>query len=197
MSPTCRIRGGEADVTPAHHRAAGVVVAALALLGGAGLTGCGAGQTAETQVVGTAIDPANAAAGPILLRAAYVQGPAEEGEEAPVMVRLYNRGAEQDALTSVRLGPGSQDLAGGVEIQGGAGGRVPIPADAFADVNPADYSISITGLRRKLLLGTSVSLVFTFDKAGEEQVAVPVTPEGGSAGTPDVSEEPAEPEAEE
>ncbi|TQS40052.1 hypothetical protein [Cryptosporangium phraense] len=89
----------------------------LGLVGAAALTGCSAGQVAETAMKVPAIQGIDATVGDIAVRDALIAFPAEgvtwpAGSDVPLRMRLVNNGASADRLVSA-----SADLTQSVQLQ--------------------------------------------------------------------------------
>lgn len=108
MSRSMRIRPTGAALV------VGAMAAALAL------TGCGAGQLAQTSEQVASVDGANAMVGAISIRDAVIQFSAPQGSSvypiggsAPLQMTIVNAGAEADRLVS-----GTSPIASSVQISG-------------------------------------------------------------------------------
>ncbi|CAN5289148.1 lipoprotein [soil metagenome] len=133
------------------------------------LSGCGAGQVAQTaEQLGNAGGAADEI-GQIALRDVTLDYPEggvyEAGDDARLQFVVVNRDAlESDTLMSVTSEAFSQVEAEEVEIPGN--GSV-----SFREDGPV---IELQGLAEDLRTTVSVAITFSFERAGEVTVAVPV-----------------------
>ena len=148
----------------------GVAAAALAL------SGCAAGQIAQTADQVAAIDGANADAGEIGIRNVLLAEPTETngyaaGTDARVLLIVSNIGLNADTLTAV-----SSSVAESATIEGTAGGgTAEVPAQTLVDMSTEEGAqISLDGLTRDVFFGESIPVTFTFAQAGSMTVNVPV-----------------------
>lgn len=159
----------------------GAAVGALALL----LTGCGAGQIAQTAEQVSTGGGAAAQAGSILVRDAQftydgpVPGDAvyRPGDDATLQVTIVNEGRGADTLISVSSPvAGSGRIVGDARVPGDqtltAGYDQPIAQVTLPYANAVD--ISLLGITEPIRAGMTYPVVFTFERAGEVQVEVPV-----------------------
>ncbi len=112
-------------------------VAASAALGLALLTGCAAGQHAQTVEQTPAIDGVQAQAGNIAIRAAGIAAPESgtsyaKGSDAELRMVLVNQGAQPDKLVSV-----SSPAAAGAELSAGSGSSGSGSGSGSASASPA------------------------------------------------------------
>lgn len=104
-------------------RPTGAAVAIGAVIGAVALTGCGAGQLAQTSTQVAAVDGAAVTVGTIAIREAQItysedaEGAAiyRRGGQAPLEMRIINIGADADRLVSA-----SSPVAASVQISGDA-----------------------------------------------------------------------------
>ena len=173
-------------MTPRH-----LLVALLAVLT-VGLTGCWTGDQHQisSNPAGT-----NEEAGDLLLLGVRVAGPAApafpEGADAPVWLSIVNEGTAVDVLRSV-----SSPVAGEVEIRWDracdgtaevvdelpirpAGTDRPPAGDPSPAAAPYDaYHLRLVDVTDEVRAGTSIAMTFTFARAGEHTLQVPVRPQG-------------------
>ncbi len=136
------------------------------------LAGCEAGFNAPTQQYHPANFAANKTQNGISLANLFVLDTATNGEgvaggRAGVFLSLYS--ADGDRLTSVS----APDAASSVKI---AGGSVDLPAEIPVNMGGPVPKVVLTGLTNPLQAGQTVSMSFTFAKAGTITVSVPVEP---------------------
>ena len=144
---------------------------ALALLLPA-LAGCEAGNNAPTLQYHPANFTANRMQNGISLSNLFVLATASNGAgvaggRAGVFLSLYAQ--DGDRLTKIT----APDTAGAVKI---AGGSVNLPAGVPVNLSGPVPKVVLTGLTNPLDAGATVSLTFTFAKAGTITAAVPVEP---------------------
>ena len=137
------------------------------------LAGCEAGFNAPTLQYHPANFTANKTQDGISLSNAFVlgtspNGPAVAGGRAGVFMSLY--AADGDRLVSVTA-PGT---ASSVSI---AGGSVNLPAQSLVDLSGPVPRVVLAGLANPLDGGETVTLDFTFAKAGTITMSVPVEPQ--------------------
>lgn len=185
--------------------------AAALLAGGAAaavllLSGCSAGQIAETARIVPAVPGVNQDAGPFRVRNGFVEfrpGGYPRGASASLDVRIFN-----DSGQSVTVRVSSPD-AESVALVGGtasaspspsatpsatrsaqppatAPAEIPIPAGGFVASPNVGRSLQLIGLRRDLQPGNSVRVVFDFGNNVRIEVGVPLgvplTPEPRATG---------------
>ena len=179
------------------------LVGALALAGTLALSGCGAGQIAQTSDESAAVNGVGAQVGDVVIRdmqVAYPPRPASpeavypQGGSAQLKFGIVNEGTTADRLvrvsspaaTAVRIG-GDPSLPPNILLLGGGeGGTAP------AGVRPA--TIELTGLTTPIHAGVSVPVTLTFERAGSTTVQAPIgaPPEGAAAGQPERADSEAE-----
>ncbi len=124
-------------------RPTGAAVAIGAVIGAVALTGCGAGQLAQTSTQVAAVDGAAVTVGTIAVREAQItygedaEGAAiyRRGGRAPLEMRIINIGAETDRLMSA-----SSRVAASVQISGDA--TVPGGQSLLVEGEPAASTAS-------------------------------------------------------
>jgi copper(I)-binding protein len=151
---------------------------ALAMLVPA-LAGCEAGFNAPTLQYHPANFTANTMQHGISVSDLFVLDTANNGEgvaggRAGVFLSLYAQ--NDDRLVSVS----APDTASSVKI---AGGSVTLPADAVVDLSGPVPKVVLTGLTNPLQAGGTVTMSFTFAKAGTITIAVPVEPKSSEYAT--------------
>lgn len=168
-----------------------LVVAVVTLLASA----CGSDDLrGEPEFASGAMPGINQRIGDVLLRDVVIQQPAV-GEEIPVggtarlTLVLLNDGTAPDSLVEVRS-PISSSTAfladrnddetfepvDAIRVPPGAG--PPIGAEGFP------YYIELRGLNSGLRVGESPVVTFTFEKAGDIELGVPVSLPGRATGSP-------------
>jgi copper(I)-binding protein len=113
------------------------VLAALALVGGAALVGCGAGQQAQTAEQRPTIDGQNASVGALALRDVAVDYPSagvyKKGDDARLRLVIANDGDSSDALVEVRTDAAEEVTLGAAPAGGVTGSATPTPAEGSAE----------------------------------------------------------------
>lgn len=164
-----------------------------ALVGTLALTGCGAGQVANTAQQVAASRGANVGVGTIVIRDAVVSYGEEaeggtihaRGGDAPLSMTIVNEGTEADELVSassvwaneVRISGDAEVPAGrALVIEGepetsGAGAPSAAPASPGAGEGTG---VVLTGLLDDLRAGLTYEVVLTFERAGELRVQLPI-----------------------
>jgi hypothetical protein len=159
--------------------------------------GCAAGQIAQTAQQVAAVDGAEGHVGPIALRTVKLQYPQggryREGQSARLNLVMANQSDQDDTLVAVRtdaagnvtFSPGSSlsdgasgspsaSATGSPSPSGGGTTSIPVGANrsvvAFAD-GPV---ITLVGLKQDLLAAETIPVTFSFEKAGDITLSVPV-----------------------
>ncbi|TCK19986.1 hypothetical protein [Pseudonocardia endophytica] len=179
------------------------LVGAFALAGTLALSGCGAGQIAQTSNEGAAVNGSGTQLGDIVIRdmqVVYPQRPASpeavyaQGGAAQLKFGIVNEGSTVDRLVRVTSPAATAVQVGGdpslpkdiLLVGGGEGGAAP------AGVRPT--TIELTGLTAPIRAGVPVPITLTFERAGTTTVLAPIgsPPEGAAAGEPEREESKAE-----
>ncbi|WP_196073228.1 copper chaperone PCu(A)C [Nakamurella alba] len=145
-------------------------IAALALAAGLAFTGCAAGQVSQTADQVAAIDGANGTVGQIGVRDVLFPetepGGYATGANVPLLLRVSNEGLAADTLTSV-----TSTVATSVTI----GGTATVPAQTLTTIDEqSPITLTLEGLTAAIPYGFSVPVTFTFEKAGNVTVNVPI-----------------------
>ncbi|MFB1294552.1 hypothetical protein ACAG24_003490 [Mycobacterium sp. pW049] len=148
------------------------------------LSGCGAGQVSQTATQEPAVNGTSGKAGPIALRNVHIRAAqttdyVEPGSEAELIFVAANSSADNpDKLVSITSDIGSVTLTGGgdvpvngVLVVGAPDGQVA----ALESVEPADAAEATIRLSKPISNGLTYDFTFTFEKAGETTVAVPIS----------------------
>ena len=144
--------------------AVGLISAALVI------SGCAAGQVAQTAQQVAAIDGANGTVGELGVRDVRL-APTEDykyeaGADIPVKLWLSNASLTADTLTGV-----STEMADEVVISGDAA----VQAQTLREVTEeGDTTIVVTGLKEELPYGRSIPMNFTFANSGTISINVPI-----------------------
>lgn len=158
-------------------------LAAAVLVGGA-LSGCGAGQVSQTAMQEPAINGTTANIGTIALRNIHLQATqtsdfVQPGTDVELLFQASNPSPEvEDKLLSISSEVGSVTLtgdttlpAGGVLIVGAPDGQT-TPLESVGAAEAAEASVSLT---KPITNGLTYDFTFTFEKAGEGTVRVPLS----------------------
>lgn len=169
-SPVFRSIASRRSVTSTPlRRSVWAAVAALAL-GASLLTGCAAGQIAQTADQIAGVDGAQGTVGPIGVRDALLAMPQgknyPKGSQAPLMLWITNDAATSDTLTAITTSAGTVTISGNATV----------PAQSFLQVGGTGKAVTatVTGLTRDLDYGISVPMTFSFAHAGDLQLNIPI-----------------------
>jgi copper(I)-binding protein len=146
-------------------RARRLVAAAAATVAFLPLAGCAAGIQAETSRERPTIDGVGSALGTLTLRNAYVGGPAQPNSSAPVLLSLFNNGTEPDRLVTI-----SSPQARGSSVPP----DITLPPGGQQLLYTANRAPRLTGLTVPITPAQIVTVVFTFERAGELRLDLPV-----------------------
>lgn len=167
-----RSAGRSADRGPGGPRPrlglAGAVAAVM--LGAAALTGCAAGQISQTADQIANVDGAQGTVGEIGVRQALLATPDgasyPKGSQAPLTLWISNDSEEPDTLTGISTDAGTVAINGTATVAPGS--LLQIGGDG------AKVTAMVTGLSRDLNYGISVPMTFSFAKAGQLSLNVPI-----------------------
>lgn len=141
------------------------VGAALALT----VSGCAAGQVAQTAQQVAAIDGANASVGPLGVRdvrlAATDKGSYEAGSEVPVKLWVSNTATSPDTLTAV-----TSPNAASIAIDGDA----EFVGESLVEITDTTSVTIVVTLNDELRYGHSIPMTFSFAQAGAVTIKVPI-----------------------
>ncbi len=148
------------------------------------LSGCGAGQVSQTATQEPAVNGTSGKAGPISLRNVHIRAAqttdyVRPGTEAELIFVAANTSPDvADTLVSITSDIGTVTLTGngevpvnGVLVVGSPDGQV-TPLEA---VEPADAAEATIALSKPITNGLTYDFTFTFEKAGDTTVAVPIS----------------------
>ncbi|WP_193046611.1 hypothetical protein [Mycolicibacterium baixiangningiae] len=167
------------------HPRASAVTSGLAACGLAlALTACGAGQISQTATQAPAVNGVNAGVGDIAIRNIHLRAPqtsdyVRPGSEAELLFVASNESADQpDRLVSIRSDVGSVPVQGdttiapnGVLVAGEPDGQTA----ALESVQPAEPLTAAVTLTKPITNGLTYPFTFTFQRAGEVTVQVPIS----------------------
>lgn len=177
---------------------------AAVLLCGPVLAACAAGRDAQTALVETVSDAANANVGQLQVRNVRLAAPETSlygtGANVPLYLTVANRAGSADSLTDVTSDvatavvvvpagasgasgtPGADTGAGQPTPASGGILPLPVPTGSALTLGAASAHLVLQGIKHPLRPGQSVRVTFTFADAGSTTLTVPVQlPEGGSA----------------
>jgi copper(I)-binding protein len=129
------------------------------------VTGCAAGIQAETSRERPTINGVGSAIGTLTIRNAYVGGPVSNGGTAPVLLSVFNDGAEPDQLVGI-----SSPEAG----SGTVPPDVTLPSGGQQLLYTPDRAARLNGVNTPMQPGQIVPIVLTFQRAGQLQMSLPV-----------------------
>jgi copper(I)-binding protein len=160
------------------------VLAACAIAAATALSGCGAGQVAQTATQEPAVNGTLATVGPIALRNIHLRAPqstdyVEPGSDAELLFVAVNNSPDvNDKLLSVSSDIGTISLTGdtsvpanGVLVVGEPDGQT-APLEAAEKAEAVQAKVTLT---KPITNGLTYTFTFTFDKAGEKSVQVPIS----------------------
>jgi periplasmic copper chaperone A len=166
---------------------------AVCLVAGLALTGCGAGQIAQTATQQAAVDGASGEAGDaIALRDVLIptapnpSGSYPAGSNVPVLATIANSGGEADELVAVTC-----PMAGRVRVSGTV--RIPPHRNVVSATDPSAPRSPLVAGKLEIVVvtahvlrpGLATPMTFQFRKAGQVTLPVPQAEPGhgtGSAG---------------
>jgi copper(I)-binding protein len=161
---------------------AGLAVGALAAA--MALSGCSAGQVSQMATQAPAVNGTAATIGSIELRNVHIRAVQDTDYIRPgsdvelLFVAANNSSADGDRLVSITSEVGTVQLSGDTEIKPGLALVVgtpdlqPSPLDATEGDETAEAQVTIT---EDITNGLTYPFTFTFEKAGEQTVLVPIS----------------------
>ncbi|MGE0220762.1 MAG: hypothetical protein AB7F42_00300 [Mycolicibacterium sp.] len=148
------------------------------------LSGCGSGQVSQMATQEPAVNGTSAKAGDIALRNVHLRAPqtsdyVQPGSEVELLFVAANTSPDvADKLVSVTSDVGTVTLSGdaavpvgGVLVVGTPDGQ-PTPLE---NIEAADSAEATVELSKPITNGLTYDFTFTFEKAGEVQVDVPIS----------------------
>lgn len=160
-------------------RSVWAAVAALTL-GASVLTGCAAGQIAQTADQIAGIDGAQGTVGQIGIHDALLATPQgknyPKGSQAPLTLWITNDALASDTLTAITTSAGTVKISGNATVE----------PQSYLQIGGAGKAVTatVTGLTQNLDYGISVPMTFSFAHAGDLQLNVPIeVPEQRAPGT--------------
>jgi copper(I)-binding protein len=157
--------------------AVGIRLVAAAVTVSAALSGCGAGQRAQTANEFSVVDGAAANVGAMAIRNAGVSSPTTAvgyaaGSSVTLSMTVANNGDGSDTLVSVTTPDASS-----TKVLGPASAPsfiVPSNGAIVVGSTPGTARITLTGLKYRLVPGQLVPVTLSFKVAGEVTVQMPV-----------------------
>jgi copper(I)-binding protein len=161
-----------------------VALAACALAAAGALSGCSAGQIAQTSTQQAAVNGTAATAGNVTLRNVHLRAPqktdyVEPGSEVELLFVASNESPDTaDKLTSITSDVGTVSLSGNtslpaqdVLVVGEPDGQI----SALEQTETADAAKAMVNITKPVTNGLTYNFTFTFEKAGQATVAVPIS----------------------
>jgi copper(I)-binding protein len=175
-------------VTLSKARTSAVALAACGLSAALALSGCSAGQIAQTATQQPAVNGALAWVGDptsgIALRNLHLRAPqtsdyVRPGSDVELLFVAVNESAEQDdRLVSVTSSIGTVSLTGDLRVP--AGGTLivgtpdgtPSPLDATEGADTVEATVQLT---EPISNGLNYPFTFTFERSGQKEINVPIS----------------------
>ncbi|MDZ4236055.1 MAG: hypothetical protein U1C73_20380 [Dietzia sp.] len=148
------------------------------------LSACSAGQVAQTATQEPAINGVSALLGPIALRnihlyAVQTTDYVQEGQDVELVFVAANASPDvADELVSITSDVGTVTLSGDTAVPVSGALKVGAPDGQLAaleDVEPVDSAQATVALSEPITNGLTYDFTFTFEKAGETTVGVPIS----------------------
>lgn len=159
-------------------------LAACGLAASAVLSGCSAGQVAQTATQEPAVNGTSATAGPIALRNVHIRADqtkdyVQPGTEVELIFVAANTSPDvADKLVSITSDIGSVTLTGDGEVPVNGVLEVGSPDGQITpleSIEPADAAEAKVELSKPITNGLTYDFTFKFENAGETTVAVPIS----------------------
>ena len=153
-------------------------------LAAAVLSGCSAGQVAQTATQEPAVNGTSANAGNIALRNVHLRATqssdyVEPGRDVELIFVAANSSADVgDKLISITSDPGSVEVSGDTAVPAAGVLEVGTPdgqPTALESVEAADSAEATVALSKPITNGLTYDFTFTFEKAGDITVGVPIS----------------------
>jgi hypothetical protein len=167
-----------------HSSAVSVALAACGLAAAATLSGCSAGQVAQTASQHPAINGTSATLGTISLRNVHLRAPQQSdyvkpGSEVELLFVASNDSPDSaDKLTSITSEFGTVSLSGDTKlpaadvlIVGEPDGQVA----ALEATEKSDVAKAMVDISKPITNGLTYDFTFNFEKAGQTTVPVPIS----------------------
>jgi copper(I)-binding protein len=160
------------------------ILAACGIAAGIALSGCGAGQVSQTATQEPAVNGTLATVGPIALRNIHLRATqstdyVEPGSDAELLFVAANNSPDvNDKLVSVTSDIGTVSLSGDTSVPANGVLVVGEPDGQIAPLESAERAEAVkakVALSKPITNGLTYKLTFTFEKAGETSVQVPIS----------------------
>lgn len=161
-----------------------VALAACGLAAAAALSGCSAGQLAQTATQQAAVNGTAAMVGNVTLRNVHLRAPqtadyVAPGSEVELLFVAANESPDTaDKLTSITSDYGSVSLTGDtslpahdVLVVGAPDGQI----SALEATEKADAAKAMVNINKPITNGLTYNFTFNFEKAGQITVPVPIS----------------------
>ena len=148
------------------------------------LSGCSAGQVSQTATQEPAVNGTSVNVGPIALRNIHLRATQttdyiQPGREVELLFQASNNSPDvNDKLVSITSEYGEVSLTGdtsvpanGVLVVGSPDGQI----TPLESVQPAEAAEAMVTLTERITNGLTYDFTFTFEQAGENTVAVPIS----------------------
>ena len=159
-------------------------LAACGLAAAVVLSGCSAGQVAQTAMMEPAVNGTSANIGPIAVRNAHLRANlmtdyVQPGREIELLFQATNDSPDvEDKLVSITSDIGTVTLTGdtslpvsGALVVGAPDGQI-TPLESVDSAEAADAKLTLT---KPITNGLTYNFTFTFEKAGKGTVPVPIS----------------------
>jgi hypothetical protein len=161
-----------------------VALAACGLATAASLSGCSAGQVAQTATQEAAVNGTAATVGDITLRNVHLRAPQQSdyvqpGSEVELLFVASNESPDSaDKLTSITSEFGTVSLTGDTSLPpqdilvvGEPDGQIA----ALEEAETADAAKAMVDIKKPITNGLTYDFTFTFEEAGQTTVPVPIS----------------------
>ncbi|MCT7657931.1 hypothetical protein [Mycobacterium deserti] len=161
-----------------------VRLAASVLAAAVVLSGCGAGQISQTATQEPAVNGTSANIGEVSLRNVHLRGTQttdyiQPGRDIELLFQASNNSPDtDDKLVSITSDVGTVTLTGdgslpasGALVVGAPDGQI----TPLESVEPAEAVEAMVALKKPITNGLTYDFTFTFEKAGQGTVAVPIS----------------------
>jgi copper(I)-binding protein len=160
------------------------ILAACGIAAGIALSGCGAGQVSQTATQEPAVNGTLATVGPIALRNVHLRAAqstdyVQPGSDAELLFVAANNSPDvNDKLLSVTTDIGTVSLSGDTSVPANGVLVVGEPDGQIAPLESAEKAEAVkakVALSKPITNGLTYKLTFTFEKAGQTSVQVPIS----------------------
>jgi copper(I)-binding protein len=170
--------------TSSYGRSVAVALATGGIAASVVLSGCGAGQVSQTATQEPAVNGTSGGAGDIALRNVHLRANqtadyVQPGSDAELIFVAANTSADvADKLVRITSDIGTVSLQGDAEIPVNGSLVVGVPDGQIApleSVEPVDATEATVKLSKPITNGLTYDFTFTFEKAGDTTVPVPIS----------------------